>query len=98
MGARLDANSARTAPDLTASTERNIQPTHRIHGHLAALTHDDRRGLGFDDCGAVEGVAGLERVQRINRNLAPRAEKRLPRRARRAGRSRWRRPLVLSAP
>ena len=88
MGARLDANSACAAPDLTASTERNIQPTHRIHGYPVAGADDDRRGLGFDDRGAFESVAGFKGIECKNRHLAPRAEKRLSRRARRAGGSR----------
>src|ERR1700738_1452324 len=98
MGARLDATSARAAADLTASTERNIQPTHRIHGPPVAGADDDRRGLGFDDCGAFERVARFKGIKRKNRHLAPRAEKCLSRRARGAGGGRWRRPLVLSAP
>ena len=98
MGARLDANSARAAFNLTASTKRNIQPTYRIHGHPVAGADDDRRGLGLDDSGPFEGVARFKGIKRENRHLAPRAEKRLPRRARRSGRGRWRRPLVLAAP
>ena len=56
------------------------------------------RYLGFDDSGAFERVARFKGIKRKNRHLAPRAEKRLSRRARRAGGSRSRRPLVLSAP
>ena len=74
--------------DLFASTQRYIQPTERVDSHPIAGADDNRRGFGFDDRRAFEGVAGLERIKRINGNLAPAAEKGLLRRARRTGGSR----------
>ena len=56
-------------------SQPNIQPAERVDRHLITFPDDDRGGLGLDDRGACEGVAGLQRLQRIDRDLAPRRRK-----------------------
>ena len=60
------------------SAQRNIQPAQRIHTHAVAGIDQHGRGLGFDDRRPGQRVARLQRVERIDGNVAPGAEKGLP--------------------
>ena len=63
---------------MLCSAQRNIEPAERIDGHAVAGIDQHRGGLGLDDGGTGQGMAGLQRVERIDRNFAPAAEEGLP--------------------
>ena len=77
--------------------QRNIEPAERVDADTVADIDQHRRGLGLDDRGTVQAVAGLEVVERVDRHVAPAAEEGRPLAARRAGAGRRCGPGILPA-
>ena len=63
---------------MLGSAQRNIQPTEPVDADAVAGIDQHRRGFGLDDGGAGQGMPRLQRIERIDRDLAPAAKERLP--------------------